>query len=185
MLSAGCCCTALIGPDWWQPSALLGRLGGQHRVAGSAFDRAIWRDLHAAAIFHLPGLPAARDALERDFGVQVATQLNMYFGLTEAAKPQRVAIMASKDDHCLLDLLWRNRRGELNMTVAMVIANHPDLAHQVRRFGVPFLHVPATTDIGHKQSNTNSTCCATTSIWSYWPLHADHHAPFLAAVGCP
>ena len=98
-------------------------------------------------IFHLPGLTAARDALERDFGEQVASRFDMDFRLTEAAKPKRVAILASKEDHCLLDLLWRNRRGELDMSVSMVISNHPDLADQVRPFGVPFLHVPATKDI--------------------------------------
>jgi formyltetrahydrofolate deformylase len=98
-------------------------------------------------IFHLPGLTAARDRLQHDFGAQVATPFEMDFRLTEAAKPKRVVIMASKDDHCLLDLLWRNRRGELDMSVVMVISNHPDLADQVRPFGVPFLHVPATKDI--------------------------------------
>ena len=98
-------------------------------------------------IFHLPGLTAARDALERDFAEQVASRFDMDFRLTEAAKPKRVAILASKEDHCLLDLLWRNRRGELDMSVSMVISNHPDLADQVRPFGVPFLHVPATKDI--------------------------------------
>jgi formyltetrahydrofolate deformylase len=71
----------------------------------------------------------------------------MDFRLTEAAKPKRVAILASREDHCLLDLLWRNRRGELEMSVVMVISNHPDLADQVRPFGVPFLHVPAHRDI--------------------------------------
>ena len=98
-------------------------------------------------IFHLPGLTAARDALERDFAEQVASRFEMDFRLTEAAKPKRVGILASKEDHCLLDLLWRNRRGELDMSVSMVISNHPDLADQVRPFGVPFLHVPATKDI--------------------------------------
>src|SRR6516225_9622503 len=86
------------------------------------------------AIFHLPGLTAARDELERKFASTVA------------AKPKRVAIMASKEDHCLLDLLWRNRRGELQMTVVMVIANHPNLAEHVRPFGVPFIHIPATRE---------------------------------------
>ncbi len=71
----------------------------------------------------------------------------MAFQLTEAAKPKRVAILASKEDHCLLDLLWRNRRGELDVSVVMVVSNHPDLADQVRPFGVPFLHVPAGKDI--------------------------------------
>ena len=98
-------------------------------------------------IFHLPGLAAARDGLERDFTAQVAAKFDMDFRLTEAAKRKRVAIMASKEDHCLLDLLWRNRRGELDMAVVMVIANHPHLADDVRPFGVPFMYVPATREI--------------------------------------
>jgi formyltetrahydrofolate deformylase len=97
-------------------------------------------------IFHLPGLTAARDGLESAFADQVAKPFEMEFRLTEAAKSKRVAILASKEDHCLLDLLWRNRRGELDMSVSMVISNHPDLADAVRPFGVPFLHVPATKD---------------------------------------
>ena len=97
-------------------------------------------------IFHLPGLAAVREGLEREFDEQVAARFEMDYRLTEASKPKRVAIMASKEDHCLLDLLWRNRRGELDMSVVMVISNHPDLADQVRPFGVPFLHVPAGKD---------------------------------------
>ena len=98
-------------------------------------------------IFHLPGLAAARDDLERDFADKIAGPFEMNFRLTEAAKPKRVALMASKEDHCLLDLLWRDRRGELEMSIAMVIGNHPDLAEQVRPFGVPFIHIPATKDV--------------------------------------
>lgn len=97
-------------------------------------------------IFHLPGLSAARDALEREFAAEVAGLFDMDFRLTEASKPKRVAILVSKEDHCLLDLLWRNRRGELDMSVSMVVSNHPDLADAVRPFAVPFLHVPATKD---------------------------------------
>lgn len=98
-------------------------------------------------IFHLVGLAAAQEALERDFTERVADKFNMDFRLAEAAKPKRVAIMASREEHCLLDLLWRNRRGELDMSVVMVISNHPDLADQVRPFGVPFLHIPANRNI--------------------------------------
>jgi formyltetrahydrofolate deformylase len=93
--------------------------------------------------FHLPGLPAARDELARSF-TALADRFGMDFQFSEAAKPKRVAIMVSKADHCVLDLLWRNRRGELDMSVLMVISNHPDLADQVRPFGVPYFHIPAT-----------------------------------------
>jgi formyltetrahydrofolate deformylase len=98
------------------------------------------------AIFHLPGLTAAIDGLEREFAATVADRFNIDYRFTEAAKPKRVAIMASKEDHCLLDLLWRNRRGELPISIVMVIANHPYLAEHVRPFGVPFVHIPATRD---------------------------------------
>jgi formyltetrahydrofolate deformylase len=57
--------------------------------------------------------------------------------------PNRVAIFASKSDHCLLDLLWRQRHGELPVMVSMVISNHPDTAEEVRSFGIPFFHVPS------------------------------------------
>lgn len=96
-------------------------------------------------VFHLPGLTAAAPQLEREFGA-LAAEFDIDYRFTEAAKPKRVAIMASTADHCLLDLLWRNRRGELDMTVVMVIANHPELAEQVRAFNVPFVYIPATRD---------------------------------------
>lgn len=137
-------------------------------------------------IFHLPGLAAARDTLEREFAEKVAGPYDMDFRLTEAAKPKRVAIMASKDDHCLLDLLWRNRRGELEMSVVMVIANHPDLAEQVRPFGVPFIHIPATRDIREQaeqrqlemlRGNVDLVVLA-----RYMQIVTPH---FLAEVGCP
>ena len=53
-----------------------------------------------------------------------------------------VAIFVSKQDHCLLDLLWRTRTGELPMQVPLVISNHPDLAPMAEEFGAHFAHVP-------------------------------------------
>jgi formyltetrahydrofolate deformylase len=55
--------------------------------------------------FHVPGLAAARDELERAFAAEVAGRFGMEFTLTEAAKRKRVATMVSKTDHCVLDLL--------------------------------------------------------------------------------
>ena len=137
-------------------------------------------------IFHLPGLTAARDALERDFGERVAAPFEMDFRLTEAAKPKRVAIMASKDDHCLLDLLWRNRRGELDMSVVMVISNHPDLADQVRPFGVPFLHVPATKDIRAQAEQRQLDLMRHNVDLVVLARYMQIITPqFLADVGCP
>jgi formyltetrahydrofolate deformylase len=116
----------------------------------------------------------------------VAEPFDIDFRLTEAAKPKRVALMASTEDHCVLDLLWRSRRGELDMSVVMVIANHPDLADQVRPFGVPFIHVPASKDIREQaeerqlellRGNVDLVVLA-----RYMQVLSPH---FLAQVGCP
>jgi formyltetrahydrofolate deformylase len=58
---------------------------------------------------------------------------------------KRVAFMVSRTDHCVPDLLWRDRRGELDMEVVIVISNHPDLADEVRPFAIPYFHIPAKT----------------------------------------
>ena len=91
--------------------------------------------------FHLEDLPAQIPSLSDELD-NVLGMLGQSYRLTEARKPKRVAIMVSKTDHCLLDLLWRQRRGEIHMNVGMVIANHPDLGDDVRGFGIPFIHIP-------------------------------------------
>ena len=53
-----------------------------------------------------------------------------------------VAIFVSKQDHCLLDMLWRTRTGELPMQVPLVISNHHDLGAMAEEFGARFAHVP-------------------------------------------
>lgn len=93
-------------------------------------------------VFHLPGLATAKPQVEDAIERRLARRFSMHWSLTEAARPKRVAIFASKTDHCLLDLLWRHRRGELPMEIAMVISNHPDLAEDVQTFGIPYIHVP-------------------------------------------
>ncbi|MBX5486435.1 MAG: formyltetrahydrofolate deformylase [Mycolicibacterium hassiacum] len=137
-------------------------------------------------IFHLPGLTAVRDALEREFAEKVAARFGMEFWLTEAAKPKRVAIMASKQDHCLLDLLWRNRRGELDMNVVMVISNHPDLADQVRPFSVPFIHIPASkenrAEAEQRQLELLRGNVDLVVLARYMQILTPH---FLAEIGCP
>ena len=56
----------------------------------------------------------------------------------------RVAIFVSRQDHALLDLLWRTRAGELPMQVPLVISNHPDLREAAEGFGACFAHLPIT-----------------------------------------
>jgi formyltetrahydrofolate deformylase len=95
-------------------------------------------------VFHLEHLAAARDELRHAFATEVAEPFGMNWQLTDAGVPKRVAIMVSRHDHCLIDLLWRARRGELELDIGLVISNHPDLADDVRAFAVPFVHIPVT-----------------------------------------
>lgn len=54
---------------------------------------------------------------------------------------KRVAVLVSKMDHCLYDLLIRQRSGELHCDIPLVVSNHGDLGHVARMFGVDFEHL--------------------------------------------
>jgi formyltetrahydrofolate deformylase len=97
-------------------------------------------------VFHLPGLAVRLDPLREALELKLRAELGLDFQLVEARQRKRVAIFVSKADHCLLDLLWRQRRGDVEMTVPMVVSNHPDLHDDVRQFGIPFFHVPVERD---------------------------------------
>ena len=97
-------------------------------------------------VFHRPGLKAMRDELEQRFAAEVGRPLAMEWSFADPGVPKRAAIMVSRYAHCLLDLLWRARREELDVDVGLVISNHADLATEVRAFGVPYVHIPVTRD---------------------------------------
>jgi formyltetrahydrofolate deformylase len=98
--------------------------------------------------FWLPGLDAAdgREEFAAGFGSSVASHFSMDWRIAYAHERKRVALMASREDHCLLDLLWRYRRGELDMEVACVISNHEVLRADVEALGVPYEFVPVTRE---------------------------------------
>jgi formyltetrahydrofolate deformylase len=97
-------------------------------------------------VFHMRGLASLGNELRTAFAEQVAHPFGMTWTLQDAARPKRVAVMVSREDHCLLDLLWRWGRGELDVEIGQVISNHPDLAGEVARFDVPFEHIPVAKD---------------------------------------
>ena len=67
--------------------------------------------------------------------------------------PKRMAILASRYDHCLIDLLWRWDAGELDAEIPLVISNHPDLATRVENYGIPFYHLPVTKETKGEQES--------------------------------
>jgi len=84
---------------------------------------------------------AALDALTTSFS-SVADRFRMEFNLSHSGRRKRVALMVSRPDHCLLDLLWRWRRGELDCDIPLVVSNHDDRRADVALFGVRYVHLP-------------------------------------------
>jgi formyltetrahydrofolate deformylase len=95
--------------------------------------------------FHLDHLAEERATLEQDLAA-VAAEFAMEWRIAVATVRQRVALFASRHDHCVLDLLWRWQRGELDADIACVVSNHADLEKHVAPFGVPYHHVPVTRE---------------------------------------
>jgi formyltetrahydrofolate deformylase len=74
----------------------------------------------------------------------LAAQHGMRWALRPHGAKRRVVIMVSKFEHCLNDLLFRTRTGELPVDVVAVVSNHPDHARLAEWHGIPFFHVPVT-----------------------------------------
>jgi formyltetrahydrofolate deformylase len=91
--------------------------------------------------FHLADLGEREGWLRNEFEA-VAREFEMSWELAAESDVPRVALFASRSDHCLLDLLWRWRRGELPMELAFVVSNHDDRRDDVETFGIPFHFIP-------------------------------------------
>ncbi|MEV5072754.1 formyltetrahydrofolate deformylase [Microbacterium sp. LMI12-1-1.1] len=139
-------CLIVQGPD--RPglvaavSALIARNGANISTLDQVSDNADGGNFFQRVVFQHPELTTALSKIEADLE-STLTPLGMQWQLTDQSVPKRVAILASTSDHCLLELLWRHRRGEMNISIPMVISNHTNTAEDVRSFGIPFFHVPS------------------------------------------
>jgi formyltetrahydrofolate deformylase len=86
------------------------------------------------------------DDLKAAFALDVARPFQMDWRLSLSTERKRVAVLVSRHDHALMELLWTWKRGDLRADVTTVISNHPDLEPAVAPFGVPFVHVPNTKE---------------------------------------
>ena len=96
--------------------------------------------------FYVPDDPEERLTKLDGRLAEIASVFDLDYRLIDAKRRKQVALFVSRYDHCLLDLLWRWRRGELDMDVVAVVSNHPDLQEEVARFGVPYHHIPVTKE---------------------------------------
>jgi formyltetrahydrofolate deformylase len=92
---------------------------------------------------------ATLDTLRAAFGT-VSTAYSMTWHLWEADAKYRTLVMVSKFGHCLNDLLYRQSTGALQIEVPAVVSNHPDLEPLAQSYGIPFHHIPVTSDNKHE-----------------------------------
>jgi len=124
-------------------TSVLSRYGANIEALDQYSDDPQGGSFFQRTVFRLEDLAVALPKLDADLAEALGADFDLEYTLRDMSLPKRVAIFASKSDHCLLDLLWRHRRGELPVDIAMVISNHPDTAEEVRSFGIPFFHVPS------------------------------------------
>ncbi len=114
---------------------------------GNVLEAQQFNDQVGAAFFMRvefdPG-SAARETLRTEFA-PLAEEYGMRWKLVLRDRPRRVLILVSKFDHCLADLLYRHRVGELQMEPVGIISNHPRDAISHTHIGdIPFHHLPVT-----------------------------------------
>jgi formyltetrahydrofolate deformylase len=91
------------------------------------------------------GFGLGRDEFDAAFA-PLARQHGMNWRVSFTDRPKRMAIMVSKQGHCLIDLLWRWEAGEQDAEIPLVISNHADLEPKVQAHGIPFYHLPMTKE---------------------------------------
>ena len=91
------------------------------------------------------GFDLPLDEVTRHFD-PVAGRFGMEWRLTQPGERKRMVIMVSKYDHCLVDLLYRHKIGELNCEIPLIISNHEDNRPVADFYQIPFAVVPVTKD---------------------------------------
>ena len=98
--------------------------------AGLFLSRIEWNSIHSTI---------NRKEIYDEF-IIIAVDINGKFNINYSDEIPNVAIFVSKQNHCLIDLLWRVRNGELKMNVPLIISNHPDLESIANDFNSQFVY---------------------------------------------
>lgn len=96
--------------------------------------------------FHVEDLADKKQTLLDTFAKNVADKYQMSWRLSCSFDVKKMGILVSKEDHALLELLWRYSRGTLPCQITKVVSNHEDLRADVESFGIPFVHIPVGKD---------------------------------------
>ena len=139
-----------------QVAAVVGFLDRHHCYIDelTVFDDDISERFFVRCVFHGVGsAPEAAlhiDALRREFR-PIAADFDMAWAMHDLDTRPKVLIMVSKLEHCLADLLFRWRMGELKMDIVGIASNHPDFEPLALQHGLPFHHLPLTPETKAQQ----------------------------------
>ncbi|MBN3756888.1 formyltetrahydrofolate deformylase [Paraburkholderia sp. Tr-20389] len=139
-----------------QVAAVVGFLDRHHCYIDelTVFDDDISERFFVRCVFH--GVGSAPDAtlhidtLRHEFR-PIAADFDMTWAMHDLETRPKVLIMVSKLEHCLADLLFRWRMGELKMDIVGIASNHPDFEPLAAQHGLPFHHFPLTPETKAQQ----------------------------------
>jgi formyltetrahydrofolate deformylase len=100
--------------------------------------------------FEVSDFRLRQDEIEKDLK-RVCSEIEQEVKVFFSQERKRVAIMVSKEPHCLIDLLHRFHSNELNADLEVVISNHPDHKDLVEFYGIPYHYLPVTRETRHEQ----------------------------------
>ena len=112
------------------------------------YDDALTGLFFMRVVFSLPS--AMGEPLTADMAI-IAGDLGMTWQLHPMSERKRVLLLVSKFDHCLVDLLYRRRIGELSMDVVGIVSNHPIETFETNFGDIPFHYLPVTKDTKPQQ----------------------------------
>src|SRR6201991_5009095 len=124
---------------------------GQNILDAQQFDDLETNKFFMRVVFTAADLAVELSALQTGF-TAIAERFGMHWQMRDRAARKRVMLLVSKSDHCLVDILYRWRTGELAMDPTAIIANHPRETYAGLDFGdIPFHHLPVTRDTKRAQ----------------------------------
>jgi formyltetrahydrofolate deformylase len=100
--------------------------------------------------WQLKGFNLPKDLIAPAFNA-IAQPLNAKWQLHFSDTLPRIAIWVSRQDHCLLDLIWRHRAKEFHAEIPLIMSNHPDLQAVVKQFGIDYHYIPINKENKQEQ----------------------------------
>jgi formyltetrahydrofolate deformylase len=126
---------------------------GQNILDAQQFNDVETKKFFARVVFTAADLAVELSALQTGFAA-IAERFQMDWQMRDRATRKRVMLLVSKSDHCLVDILYRWRTGELAMIPTAIVSNHPRETYAGLDFGdIPFHHLPVTKETKRAQED--------------------------------